>query len=173
MNTIKILFATFILILAGTLVSQAQVQLDRQLQMIGSGDSSRITGIDSVSESTDAVNVDALQRGKFIYAEATGSSGNYEVNLSPVITKLQPGMVIRFKANHDTPGAATLTVNGGSQIPLKKNVSSAIASGDIKDEQMVSVIFDGSNFQVISQLASSGGGGGGSDNTLIYTTNGF
>lgn len=98
----------------------------------------------------------AIQKGQYTYAADTGAADAYAVTLSPVPPALQAGFTVIFKAAHSNTGASTLAVNGGSPKAIKKNVSSALASGDILANQIVAVLYDGTNFQM---LGGAGGGG--------------
>lgn len=93
-----------------------------------------------------------VQQEKYTYGPDTGAANAYAVALSPVPT-LVAGSVVVFKSLNANTGASTLAVNGGSAKAIKKNVSSALASGDILAGQIVVVVYDGTNFQM------AGGGG--------------
>lgn len=157
----------------------AQVDIDKSLRLTGAGNDARIQGIKEVSDSLDGVNAKSIQLGSLTYGVASGSNDTFDVSLSPQTPNLQAGMVIHFLANQDVTGAAALELNGLGIFPIKKNFNQDLAANDIKNGQAVSVIWDGTNWQMLSQLgnaSSSGGGGGGSGsdpNTLIYTVTGF
>lgn len=156
----------------------AQVDIDKSIRLTGTSTDARIEGIKVVSDSLDAVNAKSVQLGVLSYGAATGGNDTFDVVLSPEPPILLAGMVVHFLANQDVTGASALEVNGLGVFPIKKNFNQDLAANDIKNGQAVSVIFDGSNWQMLSQLgnasASGGGGGGGSGpNTLIYTVTGF
>lgn len=90
------------------------------------------------------------QDGQAIYAADAGSTDAYAITLSPAPTAYAIGMVIRFKANTINTGAATLAVNGLSAITIVKNGNVTLADGDIKASQIVEVVYDGTNFQLLS-----------------------
>jgi hypothetical protein len=95
-----------------------------------------------------------IQNGSLIYAADAGSTDAYAITLSPVPSSYTDGMVIHFKANTINTGAATLNVNSLGAKAIKKNYNYDLADGDIKAGQRVSVIYDGTNFQMISPIAS-------------------
>jgi phage-related tail fiber protein len=70
-------------------------------------------------------------------------------------------MIVNFKANHATPGAAKLQVGALAAIDIKKGVVNNLSAGDIANNQIVSVIFDGTNFQLLSGSATVSGPAGG------------
>lgn len=145
----------------------SQLDVDKSIILSGSGNNARIMGVKSVADPLDAANAASVQTGALIYANATGSNGNYVVTLSPAPTAYTTGMIVNFKANHANSGAATLQVNG--LLPakaIKVGVTNDLAAGDIANNQMVSVMYDGTNFQLLSRgsavttLPPSGPAGG-------------
>src|SRR5688572_1046965 len=101
--------------------SFSQIQVDKQIQLISTGDNARITGIDSVGGNIkDAVNVESIQNGKLIYAMAGGSANTITVALNPPVSAYEAGMVIHFISNQTITGASMLNVNGLGPISIKK-----------------------------------------------------
>lgn len=64
-------------------------------------------------------------------------------------TSLVPGLMISFKANTSNTGASALQVNDLDPVAIKK-VDVDISDGDIYEGQVVTVIYDGTYFQLIS-----------------------
>lgn len=95
------------------------------------------------------------QEGAAIYAADAGASDAYAVTLSPVPSAYTTGMVVNFKANTVNTGEATLNVNGLGAKIIKKNKDQTLANGDIKAGQLVTVIYDGTDFQMQSQIANT------------------
>jgi hypothetical protein len=122
---------------------------------------------------TDAVSSENIQSSELIYALSTGNSNNYIIDLNPAKSSYNLGMVVNFKANFDNTGAATININGLGPKSIKKMVTNELDSKDIKNEQMISIIFDGTNFQLLSPIQISSGGSGSTSNTLLYTITGF
>jgi hypothetical protein len=94
----------------------------------------------------DAPLLSNIQQQHYTYANDTGAANAYAVTLTPAPT-LQVGSVVVFKAVNANTGASTLAVNGGTAIAIKKNATVALASGDIAAGQIITVIYDGTNFQ--------------------------
>lgn len=85
------------------------------------------------------------------FATDSGAANAYAVaTVAPLGPSLKTGSKILFIAAHANTGASTLAVNGGSAIPVKKSVSTALASGDILLGQVVEVVYDGTNFQMMA-----------------------
>lgn len=96
------------------------------------------------------------QNGAATFAADAGASDSYAITLSPVPPAYVTGMSIYFKANTANTGAATLNVNSLGAKTIKKSVSSDLETGDLAANQIINVVYDGTNFQ----LASGAGGGG-------------
>lgn len=95
------------------------------------------------------------QTGAEIYADDTGSTNAFAVTLNPAPTAYVEGMVINFKAGSTNTGSATLNVNSLGAKSIKKSGTASLSSGDIVSGMEVSVIYDGTNFQILSQTAVS------------------
>lgn len=84
------------------------------------------------------------------YAADAGSTDDYAVTLAPVPTAYFIGMVVRFKANTANTGAATLNVNSLGAKTIVKSKDNTLEDSDIKAGQLVTVVYDGTNFQMES-----------------------
>lgn len=94
------------------------------------------------------------QSGKEIYAADAVGTDAYAVTLVPAIAAYSIGLVVNFKAGTANTGAATLAVNGLGATTIKKlGGQSDLATGDIVVGQVITVVYDGTNFQMQSQTA--------------------
>lgn len=92
---------------------------------------------------------DSAQKGLHHYAAGTLSAGVYSVTLSPAPTTYTAGMVVRFKADSaNGTGGVDVNVNTIGAANIYKNVNQELAPGDIAANQIVELIYDGSNFQL-------------------------
>ena len=100
----------------------------------------------------DLVATPAVIRGKKYNDYAVDSVGTdtYAITVSPIITSYAAGQVFTWKAGTANTGAATLNVCGLGDKAIKKNVSDALATGDILANQIIEVVYDGTNMQLIS-----------------------
>lgn len=96
-----------------------------------------------------------IQNGTYIYAADGEASDTYAITLTPAPTAYTAGMMINFKANTTNTGACTLNVNSLGAKSIKKNVSDDLDDGDISSGQIVTVIYDGTNFQMVTSPAPS------------------
>jgi hypothetical protein len=96
----------------------------------------------------------------------TGSTNAYAITTSPVTSSIPVGTVFSFEAGHANTGASTLNVDGIGAITIKKNggtgasVGTDLAARDIAAGQIISVAYDGTNFQIQSTLGNAPSGGG-------------
>ena len=100
---------------------------------------------------------------------ATGSSNAYVVTYSPTPTALVTGQHYPFIANFQNTGAATEYVIPIGTSAIKKQGGTALASGDIVNGAVVDTVYDGTNFQMTSEVGNSASG----TVTSIATNNGI
>lgn len=101
-----------------------------------------------------------IQNSSYVYAADAGSNDTYVITLSPAPSAYATGQVFHFKANTANTGACTLNVNSLGAKTIKKNNDQDLADNDIEAGQIVSVVYDGTNFQMQSQVANSSSSGG-------------
>ncbi len=144
-----------IALLCCSVVALAQVEATEKVIMTGNTTADRqVRGLATPVDSSAAVNVATVQDGTLSYAVATGTN-NLTVALTPALNQYQAGTVINFKASNNSSGATTLNVNGLGAISIKKAVTEDLDSLDIRTGQLVSVIYDGINFQLLSAVNKS------------------
>lgn len=140
----------------------SQLLIDKSISLTGSGSDAKISGIEVVSDAQDALSVEAFQSGTFVYGGVSGGSSTaYTVTLTPAIAAYTNGLMLYFKA-HTACGAGpvTINVNGSGTRTIKKNGSLDLAAGDITNNQVVSIIYDGTNFHLLSQIGTATTGSG-------------
>lgn len=87
-----------------------------------------------------------------IFGIDSGSNDTYEIALSEAPVSYVNGLTIYFKANTANTGAATLEVNDLGPKNIKKFGSGGIqdlTDGDIQANQIVNVVYDGTQFLLI------------------------
>ncbi len=82
-------------------------------------------------------------------ADSVGTD-SYAITCTPAPTAYTTGMRFTFKAGTANTGAASLNVNSLGAKTIKKNYNSDISTGDILANQIVEVVYDGTNFQMVS-----------------------
>lgn len=89
-----------------------------------------------------------------VYAADTVGTDAYAISLIPAPTAYAIGQVFNFKAGSSNVGPATLNVNGLGAITIRKNNDQALENNDIETGQIVTVAYDGTYFQMQSQVAN-------------------
>lgn len=124
---------------------------------VGNGVSSIVTGnISDQRRKFLTVADNNAQLNSSCYGADAGSTDAYAITLNPVPTAYSTGMRLYFKANTVNTGACTLNVNGLGAKSIVKSYNIALEDGDIKANQIVEVIYDGTNFQLVSTIADEG-----------------
>lgn len=95
-----------------------------------------------------------VQNSSYAYAADGGSTDEYAITLTPAPTAYAAGQVFMFKANTDNTGPTTLNVNSLGAKTIKKDLNSDLETGDIKAGQMVTVMYDGTNLQLLSRSSA-------------------
>jgi len=104
-------------------------------------------------DSTLEVNGSVVINGTLNWTLDAQGDDNYEITI-PGITAIWPGLMVTWQANTINTGAATLEISSeGLLYTIKKLHDQDLASGDIEAGQIVVTVFDGTNWQMISQLA--------------------
>lgn len=120
------------------------------------------------------VRPDTLRAKKYhdAIASATGTDA-YAITVVPAITAYAIGQEFTFIADVANTTGATLSVCGLTATAIKKDVSTALATGDILAGQVVKVMYDGTSMQLISnspQIFGDFGDGSDGDVTISGTT---
>ena len=95
------------------------------------------------------------QSGTFVYAADGEASDTYVITMTPTLTAYTTGMVVNFKANTANTGACTLNIDTLGAKSIKKTHDADPADNDIESGQIVTVVYDGTNFQMQSQVANA------------------
>lgn len=100
-------------------------------------------------------NREDIQKQTHVYAQDTGSANAYAITLSPAPSAYAVGQCFSFKATNANTGGSTLNVNGLGVKTIVKNGSTSLVSGDIIANQIEVVMYDGTNFQLVSPTPPS------------------
>jgi hypothetical protein len=86
---------------------------------------------------------------------STGAAGVYAVINSPPYpspaSAYRTGQIYTFLANHTNTAGCTLNVDGQGAKTITKDGTAALSANDILTGQVVSVLYDGVNFQLLTQ----------------------
>jgi hypothetical protein len=89
------------------------------------------------------------------YVDDTGAADAYVIAPSPPIKAYAAGQTFSFIADNTNTGAATLNVSGLGAVAIRKAGASVLVANDIAASSVVMVIYDGTNFQLLSNLPAS------------------
>jgi len=93
------------------------------------------------------------QSGSKIYATAAGTN-TYTATLTPAIIAYTTGLVVNILFTDASTAAATLNLNGLGAKAIKRNGSKATKSGDILAGQCFSLMYDGTDFQMLGRVTT-------------------
>lgn len=109
-----------------------------------------------------------------VYGATSTGTDAYAITVTPAILAYAAGQAFYVKADVANTGAATLAVNGLSAITILKQHDQALVTGDIEAGQIFEVVYDGTNFQMMSMPSTNYAvakfGGDGSDGALTVTS---
>lgn len=86
---------------------------------------------------------------------STGTSAAYTLSV-PGVFPLTNGIQVTFKAHTTCSASATMNVTGTGALPIRKEGNtSPLTGGDIKAGQIVTLAYDGTNWQMLSPIGNS------------------
>ncbi len=97
-----------------------------------------------------------VQSGSYWHAVSTGSGSAYEITLSPAPTAITSGLFVHMKTHVKNTGAATLNVNSLGAKAIKKSTGADLQAGEILADALITLVYDGTNFQLINSTLSVG-----------------
>lgn len=113
----------------------------------------RHTGVGNAVNRTDYVAYGQYNDGIGLTLDTVAGTGNaITANLTPVISAYATNQTFRFVATASNSGATTIAINGLAAKAIKKNITVALETGDIQNGQVVTIFYDGTNFQLIYDL---------------------
>lgn len=101
----------------------------------------------------EAAIIAAIQTQAYVYATDTGVANAYAASFSPALPAVV-GTRVYIKCLHANTGASTLAIPGflsGAAKPITKNGTTALAGAEISANQIVQFVWDGTEWQMISQ----------------------
>ncbi len=129
---------------------QAQLRVDAPIVLDGAQPGHRqVVGLADAIAPQHALNVRTLRDAPYRYAEVTDGSG-WTVELDPGAGALTAGTTLLLQTTVANSGALTITVNGQGPYSVSRGPGLALRAGDIVAGATVHVVFDGTEFQLIS-----------------------
>jgi hypothetical protein len=112
-----------------------------------------IQKITTAIQSVDSQIVAGIQSLQWVFAVDTGAANAYAAVFSPV-PQAAPGTRVYVKCIHANTAASTLAITGflaGAAKPITKNGTTALSGAEISANQIVQLVWDGTEWQMISQ----------------------
>lgn len=109
--------------------------------------------VDTDQITNDSVTAAKAQFGAWFYCSASTSANVITLTASGHSITLVAGMIARFLADTTTTGAVNITF-GGSTKDLFRNYNVELAGGDLKAGQAVEILYDGTQWQLLSVEAN-------------------
>ncbi len=96
-----------------------------------------------------------IQDSKWVYAADSVGTDLYAITVTPAIAAYAAGQRFIFKVGTANTGACSLNVNAKGAVAIKTPAGNDTITGDILLGQIVEVVYDGTNFQMVSPSAIS------------------
>ena len=108
----------------------------------------KVTGLGNGTARTDAMPLGQEQDGTALLITGIAGTNTITGNLTPAITAYVAGQAFRFISAGANTGAATININGLGAKAITKSGATALSSGDIPAGAAVTIIYDGTQFQL-------------------------
>jgi hypothetical protein len=116
----------------------------------------KITGLAVGTAATDAANLSQVQSTVAKLVNSVSGADTITGTMSPNLAAYATGQMFYFIAAGDNTGAVTLNIDSLGAKAVTRDGSVALAAGDLKSGEVVVVVYDGTRFQVVSQINSAG-----------------
>jgi len=116
----------------------------------------KFTGLGAGSAATDSANLSQVQSSVVKLLASVSGADTITAVGSPTVTAYAAGQMFYFIAAGDNTTTVTLNIDGLGAKAVTRDGSVALAAGDIKSGEVVVVVYDGTRFQVVSQINSTG-----------------
>ena len=110
-------------------------------------------GIGTTSPDAKLAVIGSVVSNTYNFAADAQADDDYEIDI-PDLTALTTGLMVTFTVNTANTDGATLEITSiGDLDAILKQHDQALVTGDIESGQVVTCVFDGTIWQVTSQLA--------------------
>lgn len=109
----------------------------------------KLTGLGVGSAATDSVNLSQLQSSASTYLTATGTD-TITATSSPPLTAYASGNTFSFVAAATNTGAVTINIDSLGAKAITRDGTIALFANDITIGKVVTVVYDGTQFQLIN-----------------------
>lgn len=115
----------------------------------------KFTNVGNATARNQYPSVAQVQDGGVLWGGTSAGTANAQtISLSPAITAYAAGQRFSFIAGNANTSAATLNVNGVGAKAITKNGTTALVGGEIPASAVVTVVYDGTQFQITNVAIS-------------------
>ena len=135
-------------------IGESQVTISKDVSLTGTLDEDRqVLGVSSApTDTAQAVNVEIIQSNYLKFSNATGNGNDISLTIPLLDYSYTEGISLYILTNNENTGNVTIEVNNLGVVPLYKNISDEIEPGEIANNQVIHVIYDGNAFQILNDL---------------------
>ena len=108
------------------------------------------TGVGNATARTMYASAGQVQDSTFTYLTSVAGTNAITASAPVVMTAYATGQIFRFVAAGASTGAVTININSIGLKSVVRTDGSALVSGDIASGAAVQIMYDGTNFQLIS-----------------------
>ena len=116
----------------------------------------KFTGLGVGSAAGDSANLSQVQSTVTKLLTSVSGADTITAVGAPVVAAYVAGQMFYFVATGDNTTSVTINIDGLGAKAVTRDGSVALVAGDIKSGEVVVVVYDGTRFQVVSQLNSAG-----------------
>lgn len=131
--------------ISGSIAADGQTTITANLPMAGF----RHTGVGAATARTQYARATEVQDGTLTYVTSPSGTDTITGTIPITMTAYAAGQQFRFKAAGTNTGATTINLNSIGAKTIQK-LGAALVAGDITANDMVDIIYDGTQFQMIS-----------------------
>jgi hypothetical protein len=133
------------------------VNIDDKINLTGDNNAKRkVKNVSDPIFEDDALNNEYYLSGQTQFCIANsllGISDTLELTIFPAISQLEKGLTLNFISPIVNSNHVLIKINGlPNSFTLNKKAIVPLDSADIANGQMISIVFDGNNFQILSRL---------------------
>ncbi len=111
----------------------------------------KLTGVGDGTLKQDAATLNNIQSGTGVYIGTVGGTADViTLTASPAITAYVAGQAFRFIASGANTTNVTVAVSGLAAKAITKNGTTALVAGDLPSGAIITIIYDGTRFQVVA-----------------------
>lgn len=136
-----------------TVCKDGQTLVTQNLTMNGF----RLNDVGDPTSRLDAVNADTLIQNTLLYDPAPGGTANAITVALPIAVQAYTlGMRLSFLSIATNTAAVTIEVNDLGVVGIVRPSGQALQAGDIPNDQIIDIIYDGVNFRMMRQSYAEG-----------------